>query len=162
MKPLITLIAAVTAVLLAACSPPKPPEAAPAAPEQAIVTEADVATRNALLTALTPVIETDLGQTVNFRVEIVRTQGPWGWVSGAPLTATGGPIDFSRTKYAGAVEHGVFDNAGFVHALLHQENGAWTVKTFVIGSTDVAWVDWPATYGAPPEVLGLETAEGGQ
>ena len=156
------MIAAATAVLLAACSPPKPPEPAPAAPEQVLVTEADVATRNALLTALTPVIETDFGQTVNFRVEIVRTQGPWGWVAGAPLSATGGAIDFSKTKYAEQSKEGMLDGGGYIHALLQQDANVWTVKAFDVGSTDVAWTEWPKTYGAPPEVMGFETAEGGQ
>jgi hypothetical protein len=153
------LIAGTALALLSACSPPKAPETAPAATEQAIATEADAATRNAVLAALTPAIEGDLGTKVSFRPEIVRTMGDWAWVSAEAVNLDGTLIDISRTRYANAEKEGVFDGPR-VNALLKRSGAGWAVTTFVVGSTDVAWEVWPQQYGAPPEVMGFETAEG--
>lgn len=155
------LFAALVVAALAACSPPvaKAPETpAPEAAASALVSEADAATRNALLMALTPAIEKDLGTKVSFKPEIVRTMGDWGYIQADAVNLDGTPVDISRTHYAGADKEGVFDGPR-VNALLKRSGEAWTVTTFIVGSTDVAWESWPKEFGAPPEVLGFETSE---
>lgn len=32
-------------------------------------------------------------------------------------------------------------------------NGKWTVKAADVGATDVEWLEWPATYGAPASIF---------
>ena len=94
-------VAGVAVLALGACEP-KPPEAPPASESAAAATatEADVETRNALLTALTPVIEYEIGgaQKLSFKVEEARTQGDWGWIHATPLTLEGAPMNWANTK----------------------------------------------------------------
>lgn len=153
------LIAGAAFLALGACEP-KPPEAPPASEAAAaVVTEADTDTRNALLTALTPVMEYELGgQRVTFKLEEARTQGEWGWIFATPVTLEGAPIDWSKTKYDEQNREGLLDGGGATRALLRKVNGVWEVKAFDIGSTDVAWANWPTEYQAPAEVMGLSGA----
>lgn len=135
----------VLTALAGACSPP----AATDGPMSAAQTQ------DVLIAALTPVIAGDLGQPVTFAVETARTEGEWGWVIATPKTQAGEPIDFSQTKYAEHAEAGVLDGEGLTYALLQRQNGEWSVKAFVVGPSDVAWIDWPQRYGAPPALMGL-------
>lgn len=151
----LSFLAVAAFALLTACSPAKAPEATGPAP--AALAEADTAQRNAMLTALTATIEQDLGQKVNFRLETARVEGAWGWVVATPLTLQGAVIDFSKTHYAEQAKEGLLDGDGVIHALMQQVDGAWTVHAFDLGSTDVAWLTWPKDYGAPADLMGLET-----
>jgi hypothetical protein len=155
-----TLVVIGAAVLALAACKPKPPEAPAATETVAVVTEADTDTRNALLTALTGVIEYELGgQRVTFKLAEARTQGDFGWISATPLTLEGAPIDWSKTKYDEQNREGLLDGGGATHALLQKVNGVWEVKAFDIGSTDVVWLTWPKDYGAPPELMGLDAED---
>lgn len=154
------LFAALVVAALAACSPAAEKAPETPAPEAAapFVAEADSATRNGLLMGLTPVIEKDLGVKVSFKPEIARTMGDWGWISAEAVNLDGTLIDISRTHYAAAEKEGMFDGAR-VNALLKREGEGWAVTAFDVGSTDVAWTEWPQKYNAPPEVMGFETSE---
>jgi hypothetical protein len=51
------------------------------------------------------------------------------------------------------MDMGVFDGDS-TQALLQIKKGKWTVRTFVIGPTDVAWSGWMAEpYFAPKEIF---------
>lgn len=159
------LLVAAAVATAAACSPSaekKAPETAAVSP---LVAEADEATRKALVGALTPAIEKDLAQDVTLGVEIARTMGAdgvqWGWVSGRAEAPDGGAVDIEKTHYAEQAKEGLFDGPN-VNALLQRKGDAWTVVAFDVGSTDVAWAAWPQKFRAPPEVMGFETAEGGE
>lgn len=105
--------------------------------------------RRPLLNALRPAVQRDLGgQPVQFMVDRLRVQGDWAFFAGAVQQPNGRPIDFSRTLYASALENGVFDGPG-MFGLLRRSGQGWQVVTFVVGPTDVAYLDWPAAYGAP-------------
>jgi hypothetical protein len=80
----------------------------------------------------------------------VRVQDDWGWLVAQPQS-----VDWSTTKYAAQAEAGALDGNGTTYALLKRENGAWRVLDFVVGPTDVAYMDWPARHGAPAELMGL-------
>jgi len=109
--------------------------------------------RRQLLDSLRPQVQRDLGgQPVQFMVDRLRLQGDWAFYSGSIQRPDGGAIDFSRTRYAGALREGVFDGPG-MFALLRRVDGGWRVVTFVIGPTDVAYLDWPAAYGAPDSLF---------
>ena len=144
-------ISAMTALaLLCACSPAPP---ATTSSTQVAITPGPE--QDALIAALTPVITSDLGQPVVFTVDTARAEGDWGWLVVTPKTPAGTAIDFSTTKYASQAEAGVLDGGGTTYALLQRQNGAWTVRDFVVGPSDVAYMDWPQRYGAPAALMGL-------
>ena len=144
------LKAILAAFALVACTPPAPTE--PAAPPAAPAPEA---ASQELLDALTPVVSTAIGQPVSFTIDTVRVDNDWAWLVVQPQAADGSPLDWSQTSFAGAHANGVLDGNGTTYALLKRENGQWRVVDHVIGPTDVAYIDWPARHGAPPELLGL-------
>ncbi|MFY7850663.1 MAG: hypothetical protein ACOVQ6_02605, partial [Brevundimonas sp.] len=82
----------------------------------------------------------------------LRVEGDWAFFAGAVQQANGRPIDFGRTRYASALENGVFDGPG-MFGLLRRSGQGWQVVTFVIGPTDVAWLAWSDEYGAPMSVF---------
>lgn len=108
--------------------------------------------RRVLLDALRPAIVRDLEQPVQFKVERLRACGDWAFARVEPRMPDGKPIDFARTRYREAIEAGVFDGAG-TYALLARVAGAWQVKAFAIGPTDVVWIHWVEEYGAPRELF---------
>lgn len=142
------------AAALAACSPAKKEEAPAEAPAAAAAV-IDSATRTAVLDALNKALAADLGQPVDFRVDELKTDGDWAWVIAHPQALGGGAMDYSQTKYAERAAAGAFDG-GITYALLEKQDGVWTVCDFAVGPTDVAYLDWPRTYGAPASLMGLE------
>lgn len=146
------LVIAAAALALAACAPPASEQAAP--PAAPPVASADAASA-VLLAAATPVIAEEFGQPISLAPTTVRIQDDWAWLVAQPQTPSGGEIDLSTTRFASAVENGVFDGNGTTYVLLKRENGAWRVIDHAIGPTDVAWVDWPQRYGAPASVMDL-------
>lgn len=138
------------ATLAASCSPPSQQTAetpeAPAAPS------ADAETR-AILESLTGFVGIGFGAPLSFQPTTVRVQDDWAWVIAQPRAPDGGPLDWSRTSYAEQAREGMLDGDGTTYALLQRQNDRWTVMNFVIGPTDVAYLDWTAQHGAPPELI---------
>jgi len=132
------------------------PMATPAGPASSAVVQSAVRDigvgdplRRPLLDTLRPAIQRDLGgQAVQFMVDRLRVQGDWAFYAGSIQQPNGRPIDFGKTRYASALENGVFDGPG-TYALLRRNGGRWRVVTFVIGPTDVAYLAWPDEYRAP-------------
>lgn len=108
--------------------------------------------RAALLETLRTAIAKDLEQPVRFVVRDMRTQQGWAFVSVQPQTPAGAPIDFAKTRYAEQQAEGMLDG-DTVTALLRETKGKWSVVTFVIGPTDVAWADWSERFGAPAALI---------
>jgi hypothetical protein len=119
--------------------------------QSAYTPEKGSAERTAILNALRAPVERDLKQKVVFVTDNFKVQGPWAFVSGTPQNADGGSIDYSRTKFASAVEDGAFDNNFF--ALLKKTAGKWKVTTVAIGCTDVCFADWWRRYKAPKAIF---------
>ncbi|WP_336971779.1 hypothetical protein [Sphingobium aromaticiconvertens] len=111
-------------------------------------------TRKALLDVLRPVIARDLGQPVRFVVTVLRTQDGWAFAHVVPQTATGGAIDFSKTRHAERLQAGILDGPD-IYALMENRGGRWIVRDFVVGPTDVTYAGWPDDYGAPAALFGL-------
>lgn len=111
--------------------------------------------RKPLLDALRPAIEADLGQPVRFVVKTLRKQGDWVFAVVTPQTKTGRQIDFTKTRYAEAIRDEVFDS-DTIFALLERKGGAWSVRAFAIGPTDVTYAGWPDQFGAPYSLFGLK------
>ncbi len=107
--------------------------------------------RKTLFNAMRPAFEKDLNQKVIFKVDEIRVYQNWAYVGGEPLRPDQGPLDYKRTKYAGAVQAEIF---GYDYsALLHKINGSWKLVTFDIGATDVVYADWWKRFRAPKAVM---------
>jgi hypothetical protein len=144
------LLIAVVA-LAAACSPPTTTTETPETP----AAPAPDATTEALLGALTPVVAQDVGQPVSLQTTNVNVRDEWAFVIAQPKKPDGSAIDWSTTSLAQRAVDGVLDGDGTTYALLKNENGTWTVLEHAIGPTDVAYIDWAAEHGVPPDILGL-------
>jgi len=111
--------------------------------------------RTVLLDTLRPEIAEDLGQPVKFVVRRLRTCGDWAFALVEPQTPAGGAIDFSATRHAERIEQGAFDGAS-TYALIGRRGGAWRVRSFAIGPTDVVWLGWVDEFGAPEALFAEE------
>ncbi|MDP2232812.1 MAG: alpha/beta fold hydrolase [Actinomycetota bacterium] len=111
--------------------------------------------RKAILNALRPVIERDLGQKVIFEVSDLAAKEDFVFAAVVPRKPSGAKIDYSKTRYASLLRQGWFDGGSDadVFALLRFQKGTWHVMTFVIGPTDVAYVSWWREYGAPKAIF---------
>lgn len=105
--------------------------------------------------AVKAALDADLGQPVWFPAETVSFDGDWAWLVGVPSQLRGQDIDWARTRYAERAAEGVLDGGGTTYALVQRQNGVWVVRDFVVGPTDVAYMDWPQRYGAPAALMGL-------
>jgi hypothetical protein len=103
--------------------------------------------RKAILDALRVPVEKKLKQPVVFKIDHFKVQNGWAFLLAAPQRPDGGAIDYRDTVYQEAVDAGAFDNG--VVALVHNMNGKWKLVQYVIGATDVPYVDWDKTYRAP-------------
>jgi hypothetical protein len=108
--------------------------------------------RKALLDALRPVIEQDLGQSVQFVVETLRERDGSAFAAVHPRTPQGRPIDFAKTSHAQRLADGALDG-DTVFALLQYRDGRWQVREYAVAPTDVAWTGWAESYGAPDAIF---------
>ena len=108
--------------------------------------------RKALMDTLRAPVEKKLRQQVVFQVGQLMVQDGWAFFIGKPQQPDGTPVDYSRTVYKDAIEAGAFDDG--IVALLHNVNGKWRVIQYVIGATDVPYVDWDKKYHAPKAIFG--------
>lgn len=109
------------------------------------------AERKAILTALQAPVEKQLNQPVVFEVQHIAADGSWAFASGRPTRADGSKIDYSKTPYAQAYRQGAFGDD--FSGLLHQVSGSWKVIAYHVGATDVVWLQWDQTYGAPASIF---------
>ena len=105
------------------------------------------AERKAIMDALRPACEQDVGQKVTFRVEHLRVIGEWALARVMPLRPDGSEIDYSKTKYREANAEGVFDAEG--EALLRRRGKGWKLLEWRFGATDTEVPIWFEKYGAP-------------
>jgi hypothetical protein len=96
--------------------------------------------RAAVLDALRPAVERDLGPPVMFRIERMNVEGAWAFVSATPMR-NGEPLDWSRTRFAKLIAQDAMSDA--ILALLRRgPSGAWRVVEYALGPTDVTWEEW--------------------
>jgi hypothetical protein len=145
----------------------KAPAAAPAtAPVPATEPGAELAAndpvRAGIQAALDLRLTSDLGVPAKINIEIARGETPWAFASGPAVTASGGEIDFSKTKLAEAASEGMMDGSNVIALLKKAPAVGWTVVEIHIGPTDVPQAGWPQQYGVSPALVGQEEAEGGE
>jgi hypothetical protein len=115
--------------------------------------KAGTSERKAILDTVRKRVEHDISQTVVFKVEFLRSQDGWALLEAIPMTSSNRPINWSRTKYADDYRNGAF--GGGVDALLRYKSGHWRVVAYVLGASDVTYVDWPKQYGCPKAICHL-------
>lgn len=109
------------------------------------------AERKGIVDALRVPVEKQLKQPVVFKIDHLKAHNNWAFLLGRPQSPDGGTIDYTGTIYGEAVDSGAFDDG--IVALLRKVNGKWTVVQFVIGATDVPYVDWDKKYRAPKGIF---------
>ncbi len=93
--------------------------------------------RKAILDALRPAVEKQLGPSIEFKVTLIRVQGEWAFVIADPQRKSGKPIDGWRIFG----EHfGNMDGLR-VEAVLRRQRGRWAVVDHGMGATDVWYCD---------------------
>jgi hypothetical protein len=107
--------------------------------------------RTAILDAVRPIVEAEVGKPVEFVVQAMRVLGEWAFVDLRPQRPGGGPIEYVYSRYQASVDLGFFGNQ--VVALLRNTPRGWLVYEYTLGATDAAWPDWPNRYPMPVEVL---------
>jgi hypothetical protein len=103
--------------------------------------------RTAILDAMRPHVERDIGAPVVFRIERINREGAWAFVSATPQRPGSAPIDWSRTRFAKAFANDMMSDAVLV--LLAREVGRWRVLEYALGPTDVTWEAWIGKYKLP-------------
>jgi len=107
--------------------------------------------RKAIVDALRVPVEKQLKQPVIFKIDHLKVQNNWAFLNGRPQNPDGSSFDYANTIYQDAVDSGAFDDG--IVALLHKVNGKWKVVQYVIGATDVPYVDWDKEYRAPKGIF---------
>ena len=112
------------------------------------------AERKAIMDAMRVPVEKDLKMSVIFVVDhpeiFFRVVGDWAFVGATFRHPDGTPM--GKDYYAKMGD--VSDDA---QALLHRVHGKWQVVTHVTAPTDVEWMEWPAKYHAPANVIAKES-----
>lgn len=120
--------------------------ARPQAPAAAVITPAQGSPqRKAMLDALRPHVERDLGAPVEFVVRTLRTSGKHGFAAVDAQRPGGGRIDPARTPKGRhmATQHALdLFNCCHAEAVLERGPNGWRVAEFVTGATDVWYEPW--------------------
>jgi len=103
--------------------------------------------RAAILASAVAPAEKELGQSITLQTKQLRVLGEWAFVHAAMHGTGGKAVSYSGTRYQEAAEHG--HKSDKYAALLKRSDHGWHIEAYAIGPTDVAWQDWPQTYGAP-------------
>ena len=107
--------------------------------------------RKAIVDALRGPVEKQLKKPVIFKIDHLKVQNNWAFLTGRPQNSDGSAIDYTNTVYQEAVDSGAFDDG--IVALLRQVNSKWKVIQYVIGATVVPYVDWDKKYRAPKGIF---------
>jgi len=111
--------------------------------------EKDSAERKAILAVLRVPVEKDYKQKIVFVVDDLNSNGTWAFLGGRPQTPDGEAPDRTGTKFEGWED--AYDNNVF--ALFRKSSGKWRVVTYMIGCTDVCYLDWWREFKAPKAIF---------
>jgi len=107
--------------------------------------------RKAIMDALRPSFEKQIGKPVIFVVKTLRVASGWAYWMGEPFRAPGKPVDWKKTKFKEDFEQGVMDSLSL--ALLKKSGKKWKVVELAIGPTDFPVEDWLKKHKAPMSLL---------
>ena len=101
-----------------------------------------------ILNALSVPVSKELKQKVSFSTdEKFTVQKNWAFVAGQVRNQRGGNPNWKITDYQKRIDVDAFEDNLF--ALLKKTNGKWRVVAYLIGCTDVCYLDWDKEYKAP-------------
>jgi len=106
------------------------------------------AERRAILDAVRPAVEGQLGAPVEFVVTTMQVESGFAFVRLEPQRPGGGRID----ARALGLETDMMDGLT-TYALVKRQSGGWTLVDWALGPTDVAWWGWWDQYGAPRDIF---------
>ena len=109
--------------------------------------------RTAVLAAARAPAEAEVGGPVRFVVQRLKREGRWAFLLAAMQDGHGRRITWKRPDKAEAARQGVISD-DFAALLWFGDDHRWTVVVHAAGPTDIAWAEWPATYGAPASLMG--------
>jgi hypothetical protein len=121
------------------------------AESQSYTPERGTPERQAITDALRVSVQKQLKTKVIFKIDHLKVQNAWAFLRGVPQQANGSAVDYHGTPYQTAIAAGAFDDS--IVALLHKRGGKWQVVKYVIGATDVPYVDWDRKYHAPSVIF---------
>lgn len=104
--------------------------------------------RAAIMDAARVPIGGAIGLPVIFVVDVLNVERTWGYLQARPVNPDGSPIDWSRTRLARDWQAGVMSDIAMV-LLRRDGRGSWEVVDWVMGPTDVFWIEWMMDYGLP-------------
>jgi hypothetical protein len=107
--------------------------------------------RAALLGAVRPMVEAEVGKPVEFVVNDIRVLGEWAFVALTPERPGGGAIEYVYSRYQSAIDGGTFVNRAY--ALLRQTPTGWLVYQYALGAGGTPWYGWWSAYPVPQEVF---------
>lgn len=148
--PLIRLISMRLALILMLCLALPSPAAAWTEPARG------TAERRAMMDAMRPLAEMNLGAPVEFVVHGLRVDGRAGFAMVSAQRPGGGEIDLAQTPLVR--QQGLdpeFMDGASMQALLWKSGQSWVVAHWAIGATDVWWADpafCPQWAAVTPEV----------
>ena len=103
--------------------------------------------RKQIMDAARSPIASDIGQSVIFIVDILRSDGHWAYLQATPVQPNGKPIDWTTTRYAEDWQVDAMSDT--VMVLLSTDGGAWHAVDHIVGPTDVYWYGWIDQYQLP-------------
>ncbi len=111
----------------------------------------DSAERKALMNALRPKAESQIGIKVIFEVTHLKVKGDWAMMTAIPRQTNGKAIDYTKTKLNPEMD--AFED--WICALFKKDpkTKKWVVKTYVLGGTDVSWYGWWDDFKAPRDIF---------
>lgn len=109
------------------------------------------ADRKAIMDALRPTFEKEIGKPIIFVVKTLRIAKNWAYWAGEPMRAPGKPVDWKKTKFKEEFEEGVMDSLSL--ALLKKTGKKWKVVELAIGPTDFPVEEWLKTHKAPMSLI---------
>jgi len=107
--------------------------------------------RAALMDAARGPVSDALGRTVIFVVTTLRSDRDWAYLDATPTNPDGSPIDWTDTPFAEAYTSGMLE--GNVLVLMRKDGGRWSTVDYVVGPTDVYWLNWVDQYGLPERLF---------
>lgn len=107
--------------------------------------------RQAIVDALRAPVQRQLKRKVIFKIDHLKVQGGWAFMKGVPQQPGGAAMDYRGTVYQEAIDAGAFDDG--IVALLRKRGARWQVVEYVVGATDVPYVEWDTQHGAPSAIF---------
>ena len=109
------------------------------------------AQRRAILDAVRPRVEAEIGPPVVFNVSVLRVSGNWAFVQATPKRPGSVDVDWKKTKFREAFEKDFMTD--IVMGLLRYDDSKWTLVEYVLGPTDVFWESWLQKYRLPRQLF---------